>query len=99
MRRLWEDGIEAERTEEEPCGGVEFRLLKLGAGEEVERAKLCNLGCLLLGNQGSTPKAISPLAPQSISLPPGPQSSSLPSFCPHPRPGLHLWAVQAWLSG
>lgn len=33
MRRLWEDGIEAEWTEEEPCGGVEFRLLKLGAGE------------------------------------------------------------------
>lgn len=26
-------GIEAERMEEEPCGAVEFRLLKLGAGE------------------------------------------------------------------
>lgn len=49
----------------------------------MERAKLCNLGCLFLGNQGSTPKAISPLAPQSCVSFSGPQSSPASAPIPH----------------
>lgn len=30
--------------------GREFQLLKLEAGRRLERARLCNLGCLFLGN-------------------------------------------------
>lgn len=57
----------------------------------MERAKLCNLGCLFLGNQGSTPKAISPLAPQSYVF--ASRAPVLASFCPHPTPELPLSAV------
>lgn len=75
--------------------GVEFWLLKLGAGEGG-RAGLCNLGCLFLGNRDPHP-SLSPLELRVSSLL-EPSSCSRPrslNFPGQPRPSIQTGIVSS----